>query len=133
MKLNFRELVLKELVGFRDASNIFRDEEGTFVRVVAEDDWHPDELALMEKAICIVGHEVFVDSRPVHVQRRLLRSRERRVEVLALKACCIKIAQTRECVVFARTAGADDQVVGDGSSPCAITAEDNMIGVATKL
>lgn len=111
MKFDFWELVLKELVDFREAGNIFRDEDGTFIRVVAEDDGHPNELALMEKAIRIVGHKVSVDSRPVHVQRRQLRSRKRRVKVLALKACCIKIAQTRECGVFTRTAGADDQVV----------------------
>lgn len=111
VKLDFRELVLKELVGFRDAGHIFRDENGTLVRVVAEDDWYLDELALMEETIRIVGDEVCIDSRPVHVQRRLLRSGKWRVEILALKACCVKIAQTREGVFFTSTARADDQVV----------------------
>lgn len=104
-----------------NGTSILRRKHRSPVRIIAIDRRHPHKLPLRIRPIRIITDHPSIQHRAVHIQRRILRPRERRVDIHALQERGIEPAQAGEGVVGGRASGADYQVVvlvlafGDGA------------------
>lgn len=86
-------------------------EDSAAVRVIAEDGGDIDEFAFGKELVGIVRHEVVVDRRAVHVQRRVLGAWQRCVEVLGLQVLDGEAAQAGKGVASTSASRPNYEVV----------------------
>lgn len=105
------KLILKESVGLTEGAGVLGREDCAFVRVITVNGGYSDEFAFGVRAVGIVGDEIVVEGRAVHVKRRVLCAWEGGIEVLLLEKSRVETAETCKSVVLASAAGANDKRV----------------------
>ena len=106
-----RELVFEESVAFALRRSVDRNENSSFICVVAVDGRELDEVAFAIGGHGEIGDDIAVKGRSVHVQWRVLGAGEWSVDVLGLEVSSVETAQTSQGVVGTCAASADDQVI----------------------
>ena len=104
-------MALQESIASTDVCGAVGSKNRSLVSVVPVDGGELDKSAGCVGDVGVVCYEIIVQDRAVHVQRWVLGSGKRCVEVLLLEGCGVDAAEAGQSVEGAGAAGSDDEIV----------------------